>query len=163
MVGSVAAQILASEGRPLFESHRFDLCYYNNVPDLLWKAPATYETERHEHYFNLEPILARLKKDGQKLSDLPQQRSRIDSSKLELRWGRAPWRIQELYEHMGTLARGLKKKGKDHQSLQAQWLITAGVLGHYVADLAQPLHCTEITTGNSQIKRVCTATLNPSL
>ncbi len=143
LVGSVAAQLLAAEGRSAFKTHRFDLCYYNNVPDLIWKAPATYDQERIEHFFNLEPVLAQLKKDGQKLSDLPTDRALLDDTKIQPAWGRAPWRIQELSDELDRLAKELKKKGPNHQTLQAEWLLKAGVMGHYVADLAQPLHCTE--------------------
>ena len=40
----------------------------------------------------------------------------------------------------------LKKKTlskKERHQWQEKWLVTAGLLGHYVADLAQPLHVTE--------------------
>lgn len=143
LVGSAAAQVLASEGKALFKNHRFDFCYYNNVPDLIWKAPATYESERHEHYFNLEPVLRVLKKEGKTLQDLPRKRSELEGSNIEKNWGQAPWRIQELYDQITSLAKRLQKKPENHRELQAQWLVVAGVLGHYIADLAQPLHCTE--------------------
>lgn len=141
LVGSVAAQVLASEGEPLFENHRYDFCYYNNVPDLVWKSPKTYEIEKKEHFFDLEPVIEHLKKNDQKLTELSTDRSKISKEILEQ--GRAPWRVHELHHRLKELETQLLANSKDHRKLQGEWILVAGILGHYIADLAQPLHCTE--------------------
>ncbi len=169
-VGSLAAQLLAKEhaqGRFL-SSHAFDMGFYNNAPDLVWKAdPETYKKEFPQHFLDLEifdrafakaaqaspPVTAAppntINASGAAIA-APWNSSRTEFFKtfpdLDEKAGRAPWRIQELCLRLDKIVQNLKKKNlskKDHHQLQEQWLVTAGILGHYIADLAQPMHVTE--------------------
>lgn len=60
--------------------------------------------------------------------------------------GRSFWRIREFNDRLEDIAGKLRDTSlsqSDHQRLQLDWLVSAGVLGHYIGDLAQPLHVTE--------------------
>lgn len=145
-VGSLAAQLLAKEhkGAEFLSQHTFDMGYYNNAPDLIWKADGeTYKKEFSQHFMDLE--------DYGKIKNLKWNKNRKEFFKkypqIENRSGRSFWRIQELSEDLERITKALgdknlKKDVKAHHKIQAEWLVTAGVLGHYIADLAQPLHVT---------------------
>jgi hypothetical protein len=144
-VGSLAAQLLAKEykGAEFLINHSFDMGYYNNVPDLVWKADSdTYKKEYSSHYMDMELF--------NKEKDIKWNKDRKIFFKkyphIENSSGRSYWRIQELYVDLANVSKKLSRKIKDKKeqhNLQAEWLVIAGTLGHYVADLAQPLHVTE--------------------
>lgn len=144
-VGSLAAQLLAKEhkGAEFLLYHSFDMGYYNNVPDIIWKAnDETYKKEFMQHFMDMEAFL--------KIKNIKWNKNRRDFFKkyadIKPNEGRALWRIQELYEENEKTAKQLQRKiadKKEQHDLQAKWIMTAGIMGHYVADLAQPLHVTE--------------------
>lgn len=146
-VGSLAAQLLGKEhkGSAFLIYHSFDMGYYNNVPDLVWKAdPETYKKEYIQHFMDLE--------DYAKVANIKWNKDRkqffTKYPTIEKTAGRAWWRVQELVTELEKLTAQLKRSKKtknkeEHHRLQAQWLLHAGVLGHYVADLAQPMHVTD--------------------
>ncbi len=127
----------------------FDFGYYNNVPDFIWKRPKTFDLERHQHYVNLE-IFQRAINQKPSVKE-PFALSRVEFDRrfpeVDESAGRAYWRIREMHAQLEQFSRELRrmeaKKGKERQDLQAKWLVMAGTLGHYVADLAQPLHVSE--------------------
>lgn len=165
-VGSLAAQLLAKEhpaGRFLI-NHTYDMGYYNNAPDLVWKAnPETYKKEFTQHYIDLEMFDRSFEKHRKAAAPVtaapPSTVAPIESqwspsrteffktfSDLNEKAGRAPWRIHEMTVRLEKITQDLKKSNlskKERQQLQEKWLVTAGLFGHYVADLAQPLHVSE--------------------
>jgi hypothetical protein len=150
MVGSLAAQLLAKEhpdGKFLIH-HSFDMGYYNNVPDLVWKAnPKIYKMESTQHYLDLEIFERSFKKKNESSPWIPERKEFFKKfPDIIEKAGRSPWRIYELNLRLQKATQDLKNKKlskKERQQLQEQWLLTAGILGHYVADLAQPLHVSE--------------------
>ncbi len=155
-VGSLAAQLLGKEhkGSEFLIYHSFDMGYYNNVPDLVWKAdPETYKKEYIQHFMDLEDY-AKVK-DVQFNKDRKQFFSKYPM--IQKNAGRAWWRVQELVTELEKISQQLKRYQKaesgkknpdkkmteERHRLQAQWLLHAGVLGHYIADLAQPMHVTD--------------------
>lgn len=152
IVGETSALLISLEPTgEFFDSRQFDFGYYNNVPDFIWKRPETYEKERHEHYLNLEIFKRSVEK--QKDLNLPQvfelSRKQFNGTFKDVPSGagRAIWRVRELDEQLTLITQRLKafsgKNKKQKQDLQKQWLSLAGPMGHYVADLSQPLHVTE--------------------
>ncbi len=148
LVAMTAAYLVAQDQSADFlKAHSFDMGYYANVPDLVWKLPATYSEESYNHFMDLEAFERGLK--GTKIEN-PYALSRIEFNKafpeIQNKEGRSWWRIREFQETLGQITTKLKQTDlsvDEHQKLQADWLITAGTMGHYVGDLAQPLHCTE--------------------
>ncbi len=140
--------------------HSFDLGYYCNVPDLVWKKPATYAVEAPQHFMDLEIFdreFAKLKP----ASD-PFALSRTDFEKtypqIPLSAGRSYWRVRELMDSLHDTASGLQTQEPSQKpltaearlALQEKWLVTAGAIGHYIGDLAQPLHVTEDYDGQQE-------------
>ena len=55
LVAQAAAYLTTAETKnPIMKDRAFDLGYYANVPDFLWKAPAYYAEESTNHYMDLE-------------------------------------------------------------------------------------------------------------
>lgn len=151
-VAAAAAYLLAEKPESAFiKAHAFDLGYYGNVPDFVWKAPATFAQENPQHYMNME-IFERGMKDSSIAQPFALDRDAFNKAfpKVPVSAGRSWWRIRELSEQLQKLAGELKNpnlKIKQRHHLQARWLMLAGVLGHYIGDLAQPLHCSENKDG----------------
>ncbi len=155
IVGSNAALLLGEldKKNEFLKRHNFDLGYYSNVPDVVWKAPETYSAESPQHFLDSEIFE---KETGKKLNEMAKDfgTDRIAFEKkyplVPLSAGRAPWRVFELnqsLEKSTARLRDTKLSQKEKQSEQENWLLTAGVMGHYIGDLSQPLHCTEVYDG----------------
>ena len=151
IVADVAVSLLSHRdvldgGAPFLKQHGFDLAYYANVPDLVWKKPETYQIEWINHFMDLEVF------EGQagKAPPFELDRAAFDAAYpgIKREAGRAWWRIRELDARLEEIAVRLRAlpgdaPRTDRQKLQVQWLSLAGEIGHYVGDMSQPLHCTE--------------------
>lgn len=151
----VAAHLVSeATGKAFYKSHTFDLGYYGNVPDLIWKKAPNYEVEWFNHFMDLEIFEREFKKaieEGRwsaKEDPYELSRNAFESKfpSIGQSAGRAYWRIRELEKRLGATADLLKQKdilSAERHRLQLEWLVVAGTMGHYVTDLAQPLHVTE--------------------
>lgn len=153
-VGSLAAQLLAEKqkGAEFLKNHTFDMGYYNNVPDIVWKSdPETYKKEFFQHFVDMEEFES-VKEWNSNKTDFFKKYPNIKETA-----GRSFWRIQGLYDQLETISKklsadqnteALSDKQKSEEKIkkqhldQSKWLLYAGVMGHYVADLAMPLHVT---------------------
>ena len=158
LICQTAAYLASSEPKAGFLKERsFDLEYYCNVPDLVWKRPATYKLEADNHFMDME-IFAREFKDSKVEHPFELDRLAFNAAfpQIPEHAGRAFWRIRELNDEWEKITILLTKpsdesKNPDMSSgatdeqkqKQADWLVHAGVIGHYVGDLSQPLHVTE--------------------
>lgn len=150
IVGETAALLAAQEPTGEFlKSRSFDFGYYNNVPDFIWKRPKTYEMERNQHFMDLEIFEAAFKKKPEIAKPLELSRKEFSEKFPEVKEeaGRAFWRIREMNDQLEQLTKQLRTlegdNQKERQALQEKWLVMAGTMGHYVADLSQPLHVSE--------------------
>jgi hypothetical protein len=148
IVCQTSANLMAHEPKGGFmKNHSFDFGYYCNVPDFIWKRPASYEQERGEHYMNLEVFerAFKLKPDVKEPFQLSRQELQEKFPELKPEFGRAFWRIRERVAELEKLKPSLQKApaGKDKQELQGKWIVIAGTLGHYLGDLGMPLHVSE--------------------
>jgi hypothetical protein len=149
IVASAAAIAVSSEPNSAFmRPISFDMGYYANIPDFVWKRPATYEMEKPEHFLDLE-IFTRAFANKKVDKPFALSRKEFDAQFPEIPQaaGRAYWRIRELEEKLAKVTTQLKdlkeEKGKERQALQEKWLDLAGPLSHYVGDLAQPMHVSD--------------------
>lgn len=153
IVGEGAALIVSSEPNMGFmRSISFDFGYYANIPDFIWKRSATYESEKAEHFMDLEIFDRAFKARAGEDLGKPFELSRADFEKkfpeIKLMAGRAYFRIQEFYAALEKASAKLRElpdetMGKPRQELQEKWLTIAGPMAHYVGDLAMPLHVSE--------------------
>lgn len=166
--GEVAALVLSDlsvEGHKstFLVEHSYDFGFYNNVPDLVWKHPDTYAKEAHNHFMDMEIFERKIKPHGISLKEafaLGRKEFEKKFPDIETKEGRAFWRVKEFVSNLEAVTEKLrqstqeiakKRKAKEsidslvkkHRQLQERWLVYAGVVGHYVSDMAQPLHATE--------------------
>jgi hypothetical protein len=153
----------------MMKAHSFDFGYYCNVPDLIWKKPATYATETPQHFMDLEIFDRAFAKLNLTSDPFSLSRAEFDKAypQIPQSAGRSYWRVRELMDSLGDSATRLctmdvaspgapaasangaatpnatPAAAESRAALQERWLITAGAVGHYVGDLAQPLHVTE--------------------
>ncbi len=150
IVGETAAQVVSSEPESGFmRDHSFDIGYYANVPDFIWKRPETYGTEKAEHFMDFDIFKRELGKHPEVEKPFELSRAEFNAKFPEIKndAGRAFWRIRELSTQLENTARALREMleptGPTRQKLQEKWLLTAGVMAHYVGDLGMPLHVSE--------------------
>ena len=157
IVNVTAAYLLANDAKlnaHFMRRHSFDLGYYANIPDIGWRAPATSESEAPQHFMDME-IFVRELKDDPNFKKLDCGRAEMEKTfpNIKPMAGRAWWRIREMQEDLLALTEKLKNselQKKDRQTIQLEWLTRAGTMGHYVGDLAQPLHTTEDYDGKER-------------
>lgn len=141
------------ERATFFKIQTVDLGFYCNVPDRVWKS-SDYDAEWFNHFMDLEIFERAFKaaRDENKLTkeDNPYSWDRVTFEakfpEVTKKAGRSFWRIQELDKTLEATAKELQNKELPKEKrfdLQLQWLLTAGVMGHYVTDLSQPLHVSE--------------------
>lgn len=152
IVCQTAAYMTAKEEKGGFlKAHSFDLGYYCNIPDLAWKKGDLYQKEWFNHFMDLEIFDRAFKEAGDSVkNENPYLLSRDEFNAkfptIENSAGRAYWRVRELLAGMEQIIASLKRTDldiKERHEHQANWLLHAGAIGHYIGDLAQPLHVTE--------------------
>jgi len=125
------------------------LAHLSNVPDIVWRAPYMSEADRRAnyatHFINLEKVYSSV----ELWSDLPRDflRYQTDAKSKGQKAedvGTAPWRAMQLY---GELMKALIQAGSatDSESFEDsvnQALLHAGLMSHFVGDLANPHHTT---------------------
>jgi S1/P1 Nuclease len=172
IVGENAALLVSAEKEAGFlRDHSFDFGYYANVPDFIWKRPATYGVERNEHYIDLEIFQREFAKHPEVTHPFALSRKEFETKFPEIKpeAGRAYWRIREMNEQLTALSK--EPSGPARQKLQEKWLVLAGTLAHYIGDLGMPLHVSENHDGqlseqkgvHSYFEEVIVDQLYPSL
>jgi hypothetical protein len=148
-----AAYLIAGEPKAAFlRNHSFDLGYYCNVPDIIWKDnPETAKLEWFNHFMDQEMFDRYVR--GSKVVN-PYALDRLAFQKafpqIPEKAGRSWWRIREIFDQMMDFKAKLSPpnlKKEDQFEYQGEWLLRAGVMGHYIGDLAQPLHVSENYNG----------------
>lgn len=178
IVGETGAALAAKEpGAAGLKGHTFDFGYYANVPDIIWKRPATYGFEKPQHYMDLEIFEREFKKQPEVKAPLELDRESFEKQFPEVKAdaGRAFWRVRELIARLEPLSEKLRAtpdlKADGRQDLQGQWVVIAGVMAHYLGDLSMPMHVTENFDGqltnqqglHSFFEDVCVDELYPRL
>jgi len=143
VISQAAAGLTASVGAPFFQRNQQLLADFSVTPDALWKLDGHYSVEAPMHFFQwdrygtspLGPTLA------QYLLSQVVKRLGIDFVRTN---GLGVWRISDIY---GRLVRALQNHDWS-TSIQM-----AGVLGHYVGDMSQPMHVTSDYDGQSIQRR----------
>ena len=133
-----------------FVSRDHMLAHLSNVPDIVWRAPYMSDQDRAAnfptHFINLE----RVYQGVTDWDDVPLDYLQfVKDSKLvglePTQVGTAPWRIMQLYRE---LVRALESSSmanteKEFEQRVNVALLHAGLMSHFVGDLANPHHTTE--------------------
>lgn len=145
IVGRVAASGLPADLPEFFRSAARHLAYLNYEPDR-WRVGRFPEMDHlyaWDHYINLERVTpeALEAEDRYAYLDRLARAGLADPARAA---GLLPFRILELYERL-TVEFGLWRRAADPDErrwVEERILNDAGVLGHYVADGANPHHAT---------------------
>lgn len=139
VVNRAAAELSKSPFAAFLALNKDRVGTLSTIPDTQWKKPATAGEEKPMHFFQWDNYGASSIKD--RIPDIKfteaQQSVGFD---FIVENGSAAWRVHSLYLE---LVAALKEQ-KWTEALQL-----AGVLGHYVGDMAQPMHATADYDGQS--------------
>ena len=139
VVNLSAIELMTSPGADFFQTNKDTIATLANTPDGLWKKPATHDAERPMHFFQWDVYRdAPVATDFETLS-LKGIIQKVGNDFVSTN-GSAVWRSTDLFKKLVTAL-----KAKDWKAT----LQMAGVLGHYVGDLSQPMHATADYDGQS--------------
>lgn len=149
LIAANAAYLVAKpdEQGQMLKSRSFDLGYFANVPDIVWKKPGTYQKEFYNHFMDFE-IFDREIPAAELDAQLKLSRKEFEAKypSVDKKAGRSFWRVREFVADLEEASAKLREPNlsvEERHARQAKWLTIAGTLGHYVGDLSQPLHCSE--------------------
>jgi hypothetical protein len=131
------------------KARSFDFGYYCNVPDFIWKREKTYNFEKPQHYMDLEHFekAFKAKPEVKNPYDLSRKEFEAAFPDVPVDSGRLFWRLRELNDMITPLVKQMAAlpddKVKEKQAIEEKWLVLMGLMGHYIGDLAMPLHTTE--------------------
>lgn len=139
-VNRVAISMVASpKVKKFLEANQAQVVEFSNTPDTKWKGGEAREKERPMHWFEMDAYGKN--RFGSALSDLPFTKAEDELGKDYVsKYGLAMWRISDFYVQ---LTEALQKKDFK-RAVQV-----AGVMGHYVGDMTQPMHATSDYDGQS--------------
>lgn len=150
IVGELSAILASTEpGAEFLKNQSLELGVYNNIPDFVWKRPETYSLERNQHFIDLEVYKEKFKDEKSLTGAFLLDRKSFEHQHQDIKEnaGRVFWRVREFSDKLLKITNELKNlkpnvDRKSRQDLQSKWLVVAGTMGHYWADLSQPLHVT---------------------
>lgn len=126
------------------------LSHLSNVPDIVWRAPYQNElvlaVNPPTHYINIEKVYgAPLEKYSDLTYEFSQYMQDAQAQGYEPNEvGTAPWRVMQLYAEL-VKAMKLVSQAMDQKALEKQGnqvLLMAGLMSHFIGDLANPHHTT---------------------
>lgn len=143
LINKAAAELMESQAAEFFQDHAEELALLATTPDAKWKDRESYAQEAPTHFFQW---------DVYRNSQLSQTIDRVVLSQAMTslgaefvkKNGSAVWRVDQIFQRMVSAL-----KSNDWKA----GMQMAGVLGHYVGDLSQPMHDTKDYDGQSIGKR----------
>lgn len=139
VVNQAAAELTSSPAAEFFRNNQDKLGEFANTPDGLWKRGSTYEKERGTHFFHWD-IYRKSNLLGSFDGLTLQQVIRKEGKTFVDENGSAMFRVAGIYRRLVT---ALQKK-RWPEAIQM-----AGVLGHYIGDISQPMHVSSDYDGQS--------------
>jgi hypothetical protein len=139
VVNETAADLMRSPARAFFQRNKVALRKLANTPDTLWKRPPNAAAEAPTHFFHWDRYGTSPIADGISGFTLSQALTQLGDTFVKDN-GSAVWRTAGLYK---MLVAALRTKD------WTRTLQLAGVLGHYVGDMSQPMHASSDYDGQS--------------
>lgn len=138
IVNRAAVELMTSKDKAFFAANADLLAAFAKTPDALWKQKATYAKERPMHFFQWDNY-EKSKLESLFPIELSKAIATVGPAFIDEN-GTAPWRAAQIYTKLKTAL-----AAKDC----AAAIQMAGVLGHYVGDLSQPMHNSSDYDGQS--------------
>lgn len=139
-VNRVAISMVANpQAKKFLDANSQQIIKFSNTPDVKWKSGPNANLEKPMHWFEMDGYgRSRL---GETLADLTVSRAESELGKdFVNKHGFAMWRVSDFYVQLVAAL----KKGDFKKAVQI-----AGVMGHYVGDMTQPMHATTDYDGQS--------------
>lgn len=139
LVNKVAISMVNNpEAQRFLQANEKQVVSFASTPDVSWKSGPNAHLEKPLHWFEIDGYQESM---GEAVADLIFGDANAQlGADVTTKYGRAMWRTSSLY---GKLVEALKNK----QWTQA--LQIAGVMGHYIGDMTQPMHATTDYDGQS--------------
>lgn len=133
------SMMVNTKAKQFLEANQTQIIKFANTPDTKWKSGDSRDQERPMHWFEMDAYgVNRL---GKGLADLPYSSAREElGNEYVNQYGLAIWRISDFYSQLGNAL-----AAKDFKRA----VQIAGVMGHYVGDMTQPMHATSDYDGQS--------------
>ena len=122
------------------------LAHLSNAPDIVWRAEYMSEESRKAnsptHYINVEKVLDGVKRWDDLPANFKEFRALAKSKEMETTdVGTAPWRVLQLYKLIVEELKDVDAKPKHLKEQHINQALTyAGLMAHFVGDLANPHH-----------------------
>lgn len=145
MIGRIAAEGLPSSMPSFFTSATDQLAYLNPEPDR-WREEGLREMDeafKYDHYIDLENVPGNALEAPDRFRFLAELYA-AGIERPEQAVGFLPYRILELHQRLTTgFARWrVVESARERAWIEQRIINDAGILGHYVADAANPHHST---------------------
>ena len=139
-VNRVAISMVANpEAKKFLEANSEDVIRFASTPDTKWKDGPDAGKEKPMHWFEMDAYNSNRLGDG--LADVVFGRAQDELGQDYIqKYGLAMWRVSDFYIQLVDAL----KKGDFKRAVQI-----AGVMGHYVGDMTQPMHASSDYDGQS--------------
>lgn len=140
MINRVAVSLVANpEAQKFLRANQNQIVAFASTPDMKWKGGNTGDKEKPMHWFQMDRYDQNPMHDG--LADLVLGDARRQlGDKYIIENGLAMWRVSNFYDKLVAALR------------TRDWVTAvqiAGVMGHYVGDMTQPMHASANYDGQS--------------
>lgn len=139
LINKAAADLMETGAADFFRENAEGLALTATTPDVKWKDRATHAAEAPTHFFQWDVYKNSILSQTIDRVVLSQAMSSLGGEFVKKN-GSAVWRVDQIFRR---LVNALKSQ-KWGTALQM-----AGVMGHYVGDLSQPMHDTKDYDGQS--------------
>jgi hypothetical protein len=139
-VNRVAITMVANpEAKKFLDANSQQIIRFANTPDVKWKSGDSAAREKPMHWFEMDAYNSN--RFGDDLPDFVFGKAREELGQDYInKYGLAMWRISDFYVQLVDAL----KKGNFKRAVQI-----AGVMGHYVGDMTQPMHASSDYDGQS--------------
>ena len=139
-VNRIAISMVANpQAKRFLDANSAQIIEFAKVPDIKWKSGPNAEKEKPMHWFQMDSYNAN--RFGEELADflLGKAQNELTAQFVEKN-GSAMWRVSDFYVQLVEALRA----GNFERAIQV-----AGVMGHYVGDMTQPMHASSDYDGQS--------------
>ena len=139
-VNRVAISMVSNpDAKKFLDANRDQIVSFASTPDTKWKDGPDAGKEKPMHWFEMDAYKSNRLGDG--LTDVLLGRAQDELGQDYIqKYGLAMWRVSDFYIQLVDAL----KKGDFKRAVQI-----AGVMGHYVGDMTQPMHASSDYDGQS--------------
>jgi S1/P1 Nuclease len=139
-VNRVAISMVANpQAKRFLDANSTQIIEFAKVPDIKWKNGPDAEKEKPMHWFQMDGYNGN--RFGEELADFLLGKAQTElTTQFISKNGLAMWRVSDFYIQLVEALRA----GNFKRAIQV-----AGVMGHYVGDMTQPMHASSDYDGQS--------------